>query len=104
MMKHSIYSVISPEGCAAILWGDKRKAPEAATALKLTAKDCLQLEVIDSIIEEAHGAAHRDPEGNSLILKQLILKELQYLGNIPIDKLLESRINKFSSLGVFSGE
>lgn len=104
MMRHSIYSVISPEGCAAILWGNKSKAPEAASSLKLTAEDCLELKVVDSVIEEVHGAAHRDPAGNSERLKKIITEELHTLSRVDIDKLMKRRIEKFNSLGVFSGE
>ncbi len=104
MMKHSIYSVISPEGCAAILWKDKKKAIEAASALRLTSKDCLELNVVDIVIDEIHGAAHRDPEGNSRELKKLITEQFNQLESIPIDILLKKRVKKFASIGEFNGE
>lgn len=102
MMKHSIYSVISPEGCAAILWKDKAKAPDAASSLRLTSDDCLEFNVVDLVIDEIHGAAHRDPEGNSLKLAECIEDQLESLSSISIDLLLERRMKKFASIGKFS--
>jgi acetyl-CoA carboxylase carboxyl transferase subunit alpha len=104
MMKHSIYSVISPEGCAAILWKDKSKAMEAASSLRLTSKDCLELKVVDVVIEEIHGAAHRDPEGNAMELKKRIIEQLNILSSISTDILLEERVKKFTSFGEFNVE
>ncbi len=104
MMRHSIYSVISPEGCAAILWKNKEKAPEAASTLRLTSRDCLRLKVVDSIIEELGGAAHRDPQGNSKQLKEIIIRETEILEKRPVDRLLDERIKRFSDIGVFNGD
>jgi acetyl-CoA carboxylase carboxyl transferase subunit alpha len=73
MMEHAIYSVISPEGCAAILWKSKEKAPDAAGALKLTARDCFDLGVIDYVIEEVSGASHRNPRANAERFKETVL-------------------------------
>jgi len=101
MMEHAIYSVISPEGCAAILWKSKEKAPEAASSLKLTASDCYELGVIDDVIEEISGASHRDPEGNAERIKELVLNSLESLQRIPIDRLLERREQKYFSMGFF---
>ena len=101
MMEHAIYAVISPEGCAAILWKSKEKAPEAASSLKLTAADCYELGVIDYIIEEVSGASHRDPEGNAEQIKELVLNTLESLQRIPIDQLLERREKKYFSMGFF---
>jgi acetyl-CoA carboxylase carboxyl transferase subunit alpha len=101
MLEHSIYSVISPEGCAAILWKSREKAPDAAEALRLTARDCLDLKVIDRIIEESKGAAHRDPEGTAERLRDEFLAELGKIEDIQADLLLERRRQKFSEMGVF---
>lgn len=101
MMQHAIYSVISPEGCAAILWKSKDKAPDAAASLRLTASDCLELGVVDVVIEEVHGAAHRDPEGNAARLKEIILSELADLQATSIDLLMRRREEKYFSIGVF---
>ncbi len=101
MMQHAIYSVISPEGCAAILWKSKDKAPDAAASLRLAASDCLELGVVDVVIEEVHGAAHRDPEGNAARLKEIILSELADLQATSIDLLMRRREEKYFSIGVF---
>lgn len=101
MMEHAIYSVISPEGCAAILWKSREKAPEAAGSLKLTAGDCLEFGVIDKIIAESHGAAHRDPEGNAARIKEAILVELDRFRETSVDDLLKRREEKFYSMGEF---
>jgi len=104
MMRHSVYSVISPEGCAAILWKNREKAPEAASTLRLTARDCLRLKVIDSIIEEPGGAAHRDPQGNARQIKEIILREMEVLEKKSKDRLLDERMKRFSEIGVFNGD
>ncbi|HSG27327.1 MAG TPA: acetyl-CoA carboxylase carboxyltransferase subunit alpha, partial [Candidatus Krumholzibacterium sp.] len=104
MMEHAIYSVITPEGCAAILWKTRDKAPEAASALKLTSADCLEHGVIDAIIREPHGAAHRDPDGTAARVKEEVLASLQRLNEIPIDELLRMREQKFFSIGDFLEE
>ncbi len=101
MLEHSIYSVISPEGCAAILWKSREKAPDAAEALRLTAGDCLKLNVIDRIIGESKGAAHRDPEGTAERLRDELLAELEKIESIQTDLLLEHRRRKFSEMGAF---
>jgi acetyl-CoA carboxylase carboxyl transferase subunit alpha len=101
MLEHSIYSVISPEGCAAILWKSREKAPDAAEALKLTSEDCLRMRVIDRIIPESHGAAHRDPEGTAMRIRDEVLSEIESVTAQPADFLLERRRKKFSEMGVF---
>lgn len=100
MMEHAIYSVISPEGCAAILWKSKEKAPEAAASMRLTAADCLELGVIDAVIEELHGASHRDPKGNAMQLREIITSEIEALSNLSMDVLMKRRENKFYSMGM----
>jgi len=102
MMEHAVYSVISPEGCAAILYKNKEKAPEAASSLRLTSADCMELGVIDAVINERAGAAHRDPHGNAEELKKMIVKKLVELEGIPGDALLRDRVEKFSRIGIFN--
>jgi acetyl-CoA carboxylase carboxyl transferase subunit alpha len=99
MMENSWYSVISPEGCAAILWHDAANAPQAAEAMKLTAKDLLELKVIDKIVNEPEGGAHRNPDKAAEIVKKELLQALTELFAIPADKLLEMRVEKFSKMG-----
>ncbi len=101
MMEHAVYSVISPEGCAAILWKSKEKAPQAAESLKLTARDCLSLGVIDGIIEELSGAAHRNPRGNAERLKQIIVEEGEALSRLDVDELLAKREKKYIEMGIY---
>ena len=81
MLENSIYSVISPEGCASILWRDPSKSLQAAEAMKLTAKDLLKLRVIDEIISEPLGGAHRDPENIAADIKHSIIKNLKSFEN-----------------------
>lgn len=102
MMENAWYSVISPEGCAAILWRDRANAEQAAEAMKVTAKDLLELNVIDNIIQEPEGGAHRDPDRAAEIVKTQILKTLAELSKLPVDKLLEQRMEKFSKMGFWS--
>ena len=99
VMENAYYSVISPEGCAAILWKDRLKAPEAAEVLKLTAKDLVKFGIIDGEIPEPLGGAHRDPEKAAQAVKKQIKKALKELKQIPIDKLLEKRYEKFRKIG-----
>ena len=99
VMENAYYSVISPEGCAAILWKDRLKAPEAAEVLKLTAKDLIKLEIIDGEIPEPMGGAHRDPEKTAQAVKKCIKKALKELKSVPVDKLLEKRYKKFRNMG-----
>jgi len=101
MMEYAVYSVISPEGCAAILWGDRAKARQAADALRLTAPDLLQLGVIDGIVGEPPGGAHRDPRGAAAGLKKAIVENLDLLVRTPIPVLLERRLEKYSRMGTY---
>lgn len=102
MLQYSIYSVISPEGCASILWRDSSKASDAAKALKLTADDLLKLEIINGIIEEPKGGAHRYPELTAKIVKQKLLEGLKELKKMSRNKIAEKRIEKFLKMGIFS--
>jgi acetyl-CoA carboxylase carboxyl transferase subunit alpha len=101
MMEYAIYSVISPEGCAAILWGDRAKAPDAAESLKLTAPDLLRLGVIDGVIPEPVGGAHRGPAAAADNLKRAVVENLDRLNSIPICDLLDQRLEKYSQMGIF---
>ncbi|MEK6683194.1 MAG: acetyl-CoA carboxylase carboxyltransferase subunit alpha [Nitrospirota bacterium] len=104
MLEHSIYSVISPEGCAAILWNNSAKAPDAAEALKMTAQDLLALGVIDEIVPEPVGGAHKDPPQAAEILEKAIENQLVKLDGLKTDDLLEQRYQKFRKMGVFGEE
>jgi acetyl-CoA carboxylase carboxyl transferase subunit alpha len=102
MLEHSIYSVISPEGCAAILWKDGEKGKEvAAESLKLTAPDLFRLGVIDEIIKEPLGGAHRDPKGMAETLKEVVDRHLRELEKKGIEELLNFRYEKFRRMGTF---
>jgi acetyl-CoA carboxylase carboxyl transferase subunit alpha len=101
MLENAIYSVISPEGCAAILWRDRAKAPEAARALKLTAKHLYRLGVIDEIIAEPPGGAQTDPEAVAQSLRQALERHLDELEALPLEAMLEARRRKFQAMGVY---
>jgi acetyl-CoA carboxylase carboxyl transferase subunit alpha len=101
ILENAYYSVISPEGCAAILWKHRKHAPEAAEALKLSSPDLLQMGLVDGVIPEPAGGAHCNPEQAAENLKSAISKELQTLIKTPVDKLLRSRYDKFRKMGVF---
>lgn len=102
VLENAYYSVISPEGCAAILWKNSIKANEAAEALKLTATDLLRFGIIDEIVKEPLGGAHRDPEATAGNIKDSLLKNFQNLSSMPKDKLIEKRYEKFRKIGVVS--
>lgn len=102
VFQNAYYSVISPEGCASILWRSSLKSPEAAEALKLTADDLLKFGIIDDIVPEPLGGAHRDPEIVAGNLKKIILKHLKSLSSLSKDELLEARYEKFRKMGQFS--
>ena len=101
VLENAYYSVISPEGCAAILWKNSIKAPEAAEALKLTAQDLLRFEVIDEVIKEPLGGAHVDPEEAAKNIKASAKKNLIELMKIPLDELIDLRYKKFRNMGKF---
>ncbi len=101
MLEYSIYSVISPEGCAAILWKDGKKGEVAAESLRLTARDLKQLGVVDEVVAEPLGGAHRDPLAMSEILKEAVERNLKEIEKMKIDELLELRYEKFRKLGTF---
>ncbi len=104
MMEHAVYSVISPEGCAAILFKDGSLAEKAAKNLKISAQNLKKLGVIDDIIPEPFGGAHKDPKCAEINLKKVVLLSISELEKIKIDTLLEKRYNKFRRIGFFMGE
>lgn len=101
MLENAYYSVISPEGCAAILWKHRRHAPEAAEALKLNARELVEMGIVDGVVPEPIGGAHRDPALAAENLKTAIVSALGELGRIPTDKLVQQRYEKFRKIGVF---
>ena len=101
VLEHAYYSVISPEGCAGILWKSGSFAELAAKALKLTSKHLKELNVIDDVIEEPLGGAHRDPNQMAARLKMYLLKSLRELTVQPLDELVDARYEKFRRMGVF---
>jgi acetyl-CoA carboxylase carboxyl transferase subunit alpha len=102
MLENSVYSVISPEGCAAILWGDRSQAPRAAEALRLTARDLAALGVVDRVLDEPKGGAHRDAAAMAETLRAALAEELEHLARLPVPELLENRFQKFMHMGVFA--
>jgi acetyl-CoA carboxylase carboxyl transferase subunit alpha len=102
MLENAYYSVISPEGCAAILWRDRARSPDAAAALKLTSNDLLQLGIVDEVIEEPLGGAHHDPELVAQHLRAAFLRFLKRCETISMDELLQQRYERFRKIGVFS--
>jgi len=102
ILENAYYSVISPEACSAILWRDRRHAAEAAEALKLTAQDLLKLKVVDEIVSEPEGGAHRDYDSVAENLGSALRRNLQHISEFPIDELLQKRYEKFRRLGIFT--
>ena len=101
ILENAIYSVISPESCAAILWRNSNEAPKAAEALKLTARDLFNFKVVDRVIEEPFGGAHREPKVMMEWLTGILVKELETLGKLSEDELINSRQERFRKLGSF---
>ncbi len=101
MMENTWYSVISPESCSSILWKTWEYKEQAASALKLTAKDLLEFGIIDGVIEEPLGGAHRDYDKSAKAVKDQILKSLKKLKKMKSEKLIEQRIEKYASMGVW---
>ena len=102
MLENSIYSVISPEGCAAILFRDASKAPEAALALKLTAEDLYSFKIVDDVIPEPLGGVHHDPAAAIENVRKYILKHLEEIKDIPPARLIELRYKKYKKMGVIN--
>lgn len=101
MLEHATYSVISPEGCAAILWNDGAKASEAAELLKITAQDLFHMKVIDEVVEEPIGGAHRDARRAAELLKEAVSRNMSEIKNISSDELVKLRYEKFRKLGTY---
>jgi acetyl-CoA carboxylase carboxyl transferase subunit alpha len=99
MLQYAVYSVISPEGCASILWRDGKKAPEAAEAMKITADSLLKLGIIDEILPEPAGAAHSDPRAMVKTVKAAVLKQVKELKQLPVDELTARRYAKLRRMG-----
>jgi Acetyl-CoA carboxylase alpha subunit len=99
MLEHSIYSVISPEGCASILWRDPSKSLEAAEAMKLTAKELTKIGVVDEVIKEPLGGAHRDNDKIASDVKKSILENLKSFENLSGDQIYNQRKTKFLKIG-----
>ena len=102
MLEYSTYSVISPEGCASILWKSAEKAPQAAEAMAITSDRLKELGLIDTIIQEPLGGAHRDMDATARNLKHALLETLEHLVSIPMDKLLEERYQRLMAYGDFT--
>jgi acetyl-CoA carboxylase carboxyl transferase subunit alpha len=102
ILENAYYSVISPEGCAAILWKDRKASAQAAEALKITAKELLELGLVDEIIPEPLGGAHQSPVDTAKNLQQSILAQLQVLGELPTADLMKQRYEKFRRHGRFN--
>ncbi|MEI6175919.1 MAG: acetyl-CoA carboxylase carboxyltransferase subunit alpha [Verrucomicrobiota bacterium] len=103
MLENAYYSVISPEGCAAILWKHRKHAPEAAEAMKLVAPDLMKLGLIDDVIPEPTGGAHHDHHATADAFRDVILRHLAELTALPTQKLLDNRYNKFRNFGDWQG-
>ncbi len=101
MLEHSIYSVISPEGCASILWRSTNFTQEAANTLKLTSEDCKKFNIVDQVIPELPGGAHRNPKVQADVLKSKLIENIFFLKKIPINKLVKDRKDKY--LNITSG-
>jgi acetyl-CoA carboxylase carboxyl transferase subunit alpha len=101
ILQHAYYSVISPEGCAGILWKSHEYAEKAAGALRFTSPDLLQFGIVDTVIQEPLGGAHRDPQQMAARLKSYLVKTLRELLAIDLGSLLEQRYEKFRRMGVF---
>ncbi len=104
MQEHAVYSVLSPEGFASILWKDASRAKEAAAKMKMTAQDLLKYDVIDDIVMEPTGGAHQKPEVAADMLKQYISGKLKELKAVPIDELVEKRYDRFRKIGMWKNE
>jgi acetyl-CoA carboxylase carboxyl transferase subunit alpha len=102
ILENAYYSVISPEGCAAILWKDRANAAQAAEALKLSARDLSELDIVDEVIPEPLGGAHKDCDATAAAIKKAVLKHLEKLRELKVSELLDARYKKFRKMGVFA--
>jgi acetyl-CoA carboxylase carboxyl transferase subunit alpha len=101
MMENSVYSVISPEGCASIMWRDATKREIAAAAMKITARDMLELKLVDDVVPEPDGGAHNNHERAGELLRQTLARHLAELKAMPVDRLLNARYDKFRHMGQY---
>ena len=104
MMENAYYSVISPEGCAAILWKHRKHAPEAAEAMKLVAPDLMELGLIDDVVPEPTGGAHHDHRATADAFREKIVSHIEALKALSLSELLENRYAKFRSFGEWQGK
>ncbi|MGH7535978.1 MAG: carboxyl transferase domain-containing protein, partial [Gemmatimonadales bacterium] len=102
MLENSVYSVISPEGCAAILWKDSSQRERAAEALKITADDLLRLKLIDEIVKEPVGGAHVDPDAAGEALREVLIRHVTELRKVRPEKLVRRRADKYAAMGAYS--
>ena len=104
MMENAYYSVISPEGCAAILWKHRKHAPEAAEAMKIAAPDLAKLELIDGVIKEPKGGAHHDHKQSAQSLAEVVGEQIKELQALSTEEMLNQRYEKFRKFGEWQGE
>lgn len=102
ILQHAYYSVISPEGCASILWRNATKAPDAAVALKINGEDLIEFGIVDEIIPEPQGGAHKDPSRMGLALKEVLTKRLKDLSSLSGEEIIEKRYDRFRRIGEFT--
>ncbi|HEY5626840.1 MAG TPA: acetyl-CoA carboxylase carboxyltransferase subunit alpha [Nitrospira sp.] len=103
MLEHGVYSVISPEGCAAILWDDPAKVPDAAAALKMTAQDLVDLKIVDEVVPEPLGGAHREPKAVTERIAKTLTNQLFQLTELSTEQLLAQRDQKYRRIGAING-
>ena len=103
ILEHAYYSVISPEGCAAILWKDRAFSDKAAEALKITGKDLVELKLADEIVPEPKGGAHTDLKAMAENLKQALLRNIEELTAKAPEEVMQERYDKFRAMGIFEG-
>ena len=101
MLQYAIYSVISPEGCASILWKSAEKAEDAAEAMRITAKSLAEFGLVDEVLEEPLGGAHRNPKEMAEVIRNAILKSLDELDGLSVEQLLDERQQRLASFGQF---
>lgn len=101
MLEHSYYSVISPEGCASILWKDPKKNSDAAAMLKMHGEDLKGFAIVDAVIKEPIGGAHHNPAATYRSVQEYVLQEWLKLKDLPVEELLEKRYQKFRTIGLY---
>ncbi|GIW06002.1 MAG: acetyl-coenzyme A carboxylase carboxyl transferase subunit alpha [Dehalococcoidia bacterium] len=102
MLEHAYFSVVSPEGCASILWRDPKHAPDAAEAMRITARDLLALRLVDEVVPEPRGGAHADPAAAAMAVGQAIDRHLRALVSLPVEALLEARYARYRAFGALA--